>query len=104
MKKIDLIHRLAALDKKGGYILSKADIGKMFPGEGAKAMGKSLQRMAAARLRPRAAGGISVTPAAPSRNSRIIEDLAKALRPGALCYLSLEAILSEYGVISQIPM
>lgn len=104
MKKIDLIHRLAALDKKGVYILSKADIGKMFPGEGAKAMEKSLQRMVADRLLIRAARGIYVNPAAASRNSRIIEDLAKALRPGALCYLSLEAILSEYGVISQIPM
>src|SRR6218665_3888069 len=98
MKKIDLIHRLAALDKKGVYILSKADIGKMFPGGGARAGEKFLQRMAAARLRTRPARGISVTPAAASRNSRIIEDLAKALRPGALCYLSLEAILSEYGV------
>src|SRR6218665_2483397 len=105
MKKIDLIHRLAALDKKGVYILSKADIGKMFPGEGAKAMEKSLQRMVADRLLIRAARGVYVNPPAPtSRNSRIIEDLAKALRPGALCYLSLEAILSEYGVISQIPM
>src|SRR6218665_274413 len=104
MKKIDLIHRLAALDKRGVYILSKADIGKMFPGEGAKAMEKSLQRMVAGGLCPRAPGGFSGTPPPESRNSRIIEDLAKALRPGALSYLSLEAILSEYGVISQIPM
>src|SRR6218665_2829773 len=82
MKKIDLIHRLAALDKKGVYILSKADIGKMFPGEGAKAMEKSLQRMVADRLLIRAARGIYVNPAAASRNSRIIEDLAQAPRPG----------------------
>src|SRR6218665_559780 len=104
MKKIDLIHRLAALDKKGVYILSKADIGKMVPGEGAKATENFFKGMVPDGLLPRPARGISVTPAAASRNSRIIEDLAKALRPGALCYLSLEAILSEYGVISQIPM
>ena len=67
MKKIDLIHRLAALDKKGVYVLSKADIGKMFPDEGAKAMEKSLQRMVADRLLIRAARGIYVNPAAASR-------------------------------------
>src|SRR6218665_2843310 len=106
MKKIDLIHRLAALDKKGVYILSKADIGKMFPGEGAHSMEKYLQRIVATPppLPPPPPPPPRRThhpPAPQSRNSRIIEDLAKALRPGALCYLSLEAILSEYGVISQ---
>src|SRR6218665_2139518 len=104
MKKMDLIHRLAALDKKGVYILSKADIGKMFPGESAKAMEKSLQRMVADRLLIRAARGIYGNPAAASRNCRLIGDLTKALRPGALCDLSREAILSESGVLSQIPM
>jgi hypothetical protein len=34
----------------------------------------------------------------------IIEEIAKALRPGKLCYVSLESMLSEHGVISQIPM
>lgn len=104
MKKIDLIHRLAALDKNGIYVLSKSDIEKMFPNEDAKAMEKSLQRMVADRLLIRAARGIYVNPSAASRNSRIIEDVAKAMRPGALSYVSLESILSEYGVISQIPM
>src|SRR6218665_861843 len=81
MKKIDLIHRLAALDKKGVYILSKADIGKMFPGEGAKAMEKSLQRMVADRLLIRAARGIYVNPAAASPKNPIIQNFAKALPP-----------------------
>ena len=104
MKKVDLIHHLSALDKSGIYVLSKADIEKMFPDEGAKAMEKSLQRMVTDRLLIRAARGIYVNPAATSRNSRIVEDVAKAMRPHALSYVSLESMLSEYGVISQVPM
>lgn len=104
MKRLDLIRRLVELDRKGVYIFSKADIEKMFPDEEVKAMEKSLQRMVADRLLVRAARGIYVNPTASSRNSLIIEDIARALRPGCLSYVSLESILSEYGVISQIPV
>ena len=34
----------------------------------------------------------------------MIEHVAQALRPGEFNYVSLESMLSEYGVISQIPM
>ncbi|MDO8298941.1 type IV toxin-antitoxin system AbiEi family antitoxin [Lacisediminimonas sp.] len=104
MKKIDLIHSLADLDRKGVYVLARRDIEKMFPDEKDKAMEKSLQRMVADRLLVRAARGVYVNPAASSRNSRVVEDVAKVLRPGAFSYVSLESLLSEYGVISQIPV
>src|SRR5690606_31179167 len=48
--------------------------------------------------------GLYVNPAASSKNRWIAEEIAKALRPGSLSYVSLESILSEYGVISQIPI
>lgn len=105
MKRIELINQLAALERKRVFVLAKRDIEKLFPQEEAKAMEKSLQRMVKDGLLVKAARGIYVNPAAAARNAgRIIEEVAKALRPGKRCYLSLESILSEYGVISQIPM
>ena len=52
----------------------------------------------------RVAKGIYLNPYASSRNSWAIEEVAKALRPDSFSYISLESILSEYGVISQIPI
>ena len=45
-----------------------------------------------------------MNPAASSKNRWIAEEIAKALRPGCLSYVSLESILAEYGAISQIPI
>lgn len=104
MKMIDLMQQLAALDKKGVYVLTNGDIAKLFPSEQEKTLEKSLQRMVAHQVLTRAAKGIYVNPAATCKSSRIIEDIAKAMRPGCFSYVSLESILSEYGVISQIPI
>lgn len=104
MKKVDFIHKLAELDRKGVYVLAKRDIEQMFPNEDAKALEKSLQRLVVDKLLLRVAKGIYLNPYASSRNSRAIEQVAKALRPDSFSYISLESILSEYGVISQIPM
>jgi predicted transcriptional regulator of viral defense system len=104
MKKMELFRKLAELDKRGVHILARRDLEKLFPEEGEKAMEKSLQRMVADGLLQRAAKGLYVNPAATSKNRWIAEEIAKALRPGKLSYVSLESILSEYGVISQIPV
>lgn len=85
-------------------MLARRDIEKLFPKEGAKAMDQSLKRMVADGLLQRVARGLYVNPAASSKNRWIAEEIAKALRPGKLSYVSLESILSEYGVISQIPV
>ncbi len=104
MTRIDLIRRLAELDRRGIHVLARRDIEKLFPEEGDKAMEKSLQRMVSDGLLQRVAKGLYVNPAASSRNRWIAEEIAKALRPGCLSYVSLESILSEYGAISQIPI
>jgi predicted transcriptional regulator of viral defense system len=67
-------------------------------------MEKSLQRMVSDGLLQRVAKGLYLNPAATSKNRWIAEEIAKALRPGNLSYVSLESILSEYGTISQIPI
>lgn len=104
MTKIELIRRLAELDRLGVYIIPRRDIEKLFPEEGEKALEKSLQRMVADRLLLRVAKGLYANPSASSKNRWAVEEVAKALRPGCLTYVSLESILSEYGVISQIPI
>lgn len=104
MKRMELIQKLAALDRQGVYVLAKRDIEKLFPDEGEKSLAQSLKRMVGDGLLQRVARGLYVNPAASSKNRWIGEEIAKALRPGQLSYLSLESILSEYGVISQIPV
>ncbi|NHZ88164.1 hypothetical protein F2P45_03865 [Massilia sp. CCM 8733] len=104
MKKIELIRKLSELDRRGVYVMARRDIEKLFPEEGEKAMEKSLQRMVADGLLQRVAKGLYLNPAATSKNRWVAEEIAKALRPGCLSYVSLESVLSEYGVISQIPI
>lgn len=104
MKMTEMIATLSALDRRGVYVFAKRDIEKMFPNEKEKALEKSLQRMVKDGFLVRAARGVYVNPAATSKSGYVIEDVAKALRPGEMCYVSLESILSEYGVISQIPI
>ena len=60
--------------------------------------------MVADRLLQRVARGLYVNPAASSKNRWIAEEIGRKLRPGNLFYVSLESVLSEYGVISQIPI
>jgi len=105
MKQIELIKSLSALERRGISVLTKKDLEKLFSLEGEKAMEKSLQRMVKDGLLIRASRGVYVNALAAGRNSSwIVEDIAKALRPGNLSYVSLETMLSEHGVISQIPM
>lgn len=104
MKKMELIRELSELDRRGIHLLARRDIEKLFPDEAEKAMEKSLQRMVADGLLQRVAKGLYLNPAATSKNRWVAEEIAKALRPGCLTYVSLESILSEYGAISQIPI
>ncbi len=104
MTRIELIQQLAALDRLGICVIPRRDIEKLFPQEGEKGLEKSLQRMVADGLLERVAKGLYANPYATSKNRWIAEEVAKALRPGCLSYVSLESILSEYGAISQIPI
>ena len=105
MKRMDLIKNLARLERLGVYVLPKRDLRKIFPVEDEKSLEKSLQRVVKDGLLVRAAKGIYVNPLGTHRHpGRVIEEVAKALRPGKISYVSLESMLSEHGVISQIPV
>jgi predicted transcriptional regulator of viral defense system len=103
MNKIEAINKLATLDRVGAYVLTKGDLAKAFPDEKEKAFEKSLQRLVADGILQRVAKGIYVNAMARSKKGNVIEDIAAVLRRGHFSYVSRESMLSEYGVISQVP-
>jgi len=104
MNKIDAINKLAALDRVGVYVLSKGDLAKAFPQEKEMALEKSLQRLVGDGILQRVAKGVYVNTMAKSKKGQVIEDIASVLRRGHFSYVTRESMLSEYGVISQVPM
>src|SRR3990167_9094675 len=104
MKKMQAIQIIRDFDMKGRCVFSKHDLSKLFPEDNQKTLEEGLNRLVKAGLLVRACRGIYVNDFAQSRDSYVIEHVAKALRRGEYNYVSLESILSEYGVISQIPL
>lgn len=105
MKRMELIHALSEMERRHCFVFTRKDIEKLFPDDAEKALEKSLQRMVKDRLLIKASHGVYVSAQSMTRHGgRVIELVARALRPGKLSYISLESMLSEYGVISQIPV
>ena len=104
MNKIFAIQMLNKLDKQGRYVLNLYDLAKMFPEDNPKTLHEGLNRLVKAGLLSRACRGVYVNDKAQGFDSYVIEHIAKALRTGEYNYVSLESILSEYGLISQIPI
>lgn len=104
MNKVEAINKLAALDRVGVYVLTKSDLAKAFPAEKEKALEKSLQRLVRDGILQRVARGVYLNPMARSKGRQVIEDIAAVLRRGHFSYVTRESMLSEYGVISQVPL
>jgi predicted transcriptional regulator of viral defense system len=91
-------------DRKGRYVFTRHQLTKLFSEDSPKTFTEGLNRLVKAGLLARACRGVYVNPYAQSFDSRVIERIAKALRPSAYSYVSLESLLSEFGAISQIPI
>lgn len=104
MKRMDAFKALQSLDQRGVYVLTKGDFAKLFPEEQEKALEKSLQRLVNDGLLERVSKGVYVNPTAHSKKGNVVEDIALALRRACFSYVSMESMLSEYGVISQVPV
>ena len=104
MKKVDALTVLRYWDKKGRYVFTKHDLSKLFFNNSSKTLTESLNRLVHDGILVRACHGIYVNSHAYSFDSYVIERIAKALRRGEYNYVSLESMLSEYGMISQIPI
>lgn len=104
MNKVEAIQVLRTWDRQGKYVFTHADLRKLFPGDKPKAFTEGLGRLVKAELLVRACRGVYVNPYALSQDGYTIEHIAKALRRGEFNYVTLESMLAEYGVISQIPI
>ncbi|MER1967952.1 hypothetical protein [Castellaniella sp. GW247-6E4] len=104
MNRIQAIQALRLLDDMGRYVFRRQHLRACFHDESEKTFAEGLGRLVADGLIVRAARGVFVNEAAKSRDGWTIERVAIALRPSSLSYVSLESALSEYGIISQIPI
>lgn len=104
MNKFYANQKLNELDRKNRYVFNLYDLHKMFPEDNRKTLHEGLKRLVNAGLLSRACRGVYVNDNAQHFDAYVIEHIAKALRMGEYNYVSLESILSEYGLISQIPI
>lgn len=104
MNKDQAINVLREQDKQGNYVFSNHDLHKLFPRDSFKTFNEGLRRLVKSGLLKHACRDVYVNENARQFDSYAIERIAKTLRRGEYSYVSLESMLSEYGVISQIPI
>lgn len=104
MKQLDAIRILKVWDKNSRYVFTKHVLAKLFSSDNKKAFEEGLSRLVKTGILERVCRGVYVNKEAVSFDQYTIERIVQALRPKAYNYISLESALSEYGVISQIPI
>lgn len=104
MNREQAIRILREQDRKGKYIFSNHDLHKLFPKDSFKTFNEGLKRLVKSGGVKRACRDVYVNEEGTQFDSYTIERIAKTLRRGEYSYVSLESILSEHGVISQIPI
>lgn len=104
MRQVDAIKRLAEFDQKGRYVFAARDMAKVFPEDSPRSREATLKRLVASGILERPAKGIYVYALSRNLGADTIELVAKTIRRGEYNYVSLESALSDYGVISQVPV
>lgn len=104
MKVKTALKILSGLEKKGRYVYTSKDLGKIFSQDQPSTLNAGLLRLVECEILRRATRGIYLF--AYSRHIGIdtIDLIAKLLRKGHYNYISLESALSLYGAISQVPI
>lgn len=86
------------------YMFSGDDIHALFPDLNRAAVKALLSRAAAAGVLTRVCHGLYLYPRAPHPRGLVLYHAAAKIRSGRFNYLSLESVLSDAGVISQVPI
>lgn len=102
MKIVDFIRLMDDLDAKGIWVYRLYTLARV-TGEAPGTLQRTLSRMGRAGLITKVARGLYVNGRAKSMPADPLPTLASFLRPWGFSYLSLESVLSERGLISQIP-
>jgi len=104
MNQTAIIKILSTWDQQGRFIFTKQELGKIFQDEKSKTLTERLIRLVKSGILENPCRNIYLYALTQNRSSYLLELMAMALRKGSYNYLSLESALSEYGVISQIPI
>lgn len=104
MRQSESIKRLADFDQHGRYVFAAKDMAKVFPEDSPRSREATLKRLVRDGILERPAKGVYLYALSRHKGSDTLELIARTLRRGRYNYVSLESALSEYGVISQIPV
>lgn len=104
MRQSEAIKRLTDWDRRGRYVFAAADMAKVFAEDSPRGREATLTRLVREGLLERPSKGVYLYALSRHKGPDTLELIARTLRRGAYNYISLESALSEYGVISQIPV
>lgn len=104
MNQINAVQRFNQFDQQGRYVFAVQDIAKLFPEDAKRTLQAGINRLVAKGILRRATKGVFVYALSKHKHLFPLEWIAKTMRRGEYSYLSLESALSEYGVISQVPI
>ncbi|WP_433654669.1 type IV toxin-antitoxin system AbiEi family antitoxin [Klebsiella variicola] len=103
MDKITAINTFDRYNLSGRYVFGLSDLKNMFPEESERSIKASIRRLIDAGILIRAAQSVYVNNRS-AKDSYILEHISRFIRRGEYNYISLELALSQYGIISQIPV
>lgn len=104
MTRYELDKVIRHLDTHGHYVFHVNDLRRWFIDEPLKTFRNALARHVKLGFLAHPCRSVYVNVNAHSKDAYILEHIAKVLRKGEYTYISLESLLSEAGVISQVPM
>jgi len=104
MRYPEAIQILTDWRRKGRVLFTRKELRKLFAQDGDAAFKRGLARLISLGALRRVSRGLFLFALIDSRDPHLLEQIAVALRKGCYNYLSLESALSEYGVISQVPL
>ncbi|MCY4041822.1 MAG: hypothetical protein OXF72_11295 [Gammaproteobacteria bacterium] len=103
MRIVRHIKQLLGQEARGRVVFRTGDLRKLFDIP-AQQISRVISLLVEERVLVRATKGVYVNILRPAALGHIDEHIARAMRRGEHNYVSLESALSEYGMISQIPL
>lgn len=103
LKQHEAIKVLTDFARSGRVVFTLSDLATLFPDDSKRALREAIVRLLNTSILTRVCNGVFVNTLAQPPND-LLEAIAKTIRRGEFNYVSLESALSEYGVISQIPI
>lgn len=99
-----LAKTLKAITPRDRYLFTLSDLGSVLPTHNRSALMVLLSRAVKSGLLQRVCRGLYLYPDTNPQDGLLLYRAAARLRAGDFNYLSLESVLSDAGVISQIPL